>query len=380
MLTNLKLKNVGPAPETELEFSPRLNLFTGDNGLGKTFLLDVAWWALTRRWPHEVNPNLVSGYTAKPREPKQAATIDFSVVGKSGKTSQYTAAYIPRDEAWVGKAGRPTNPGLVLYAHADGGFSLWDPARNYWLKKGNIDVQERIPAFVFSPKEVWEGLEVDSNGNSTIVCNGLRRDWSRWIDQQGENKALMERVLETLSPPGETLRPGPMRRLSLEDARDIPTLAMPYDPAVPVLHASSGVRRVVALAYMLVWAWSEHLRAAELLGEEPTRQIVMLFDEIESHLHPRWQRSILASLFEVAKAFNDQANLQLLAATHSPLVLASLEPLFDAEMDAWFDIDVLERNAHIKRCTFNGSDEISNWLSCVTNVYRPYDQVFSEAG
>ena len=40
-----------PAPEVALDLAPRLNLITGDNGLDKSFLLDVAWYCLTRRWP-----------------------------------------------------------------------------------------------------------------------------------------------------------------------------------------------------------------------------------------------------------------------------------------------------------------------------------------
>lgn len=50
MLERLELKDVGPAPHLEIDLAPRLNLITGDNGLGKTFLLDVARWALTRTW------------------------------------------------------------------------------------------------------------------------------------------------------------------------------------------------------------------------------------------------------------------------------------------------------------------------------------------
>jgi len=62
MLKHLLLKNVGPAPDMAIEFGPRMNLLTGDNGLGKSFLLDVAWWALTRKWPRDLNHNLTSGY------------------------------------------------------------------------------------------------------------------------------------------------------------------------------------------------------------------------------------------------------------------------------------------------------------------------------
>ena len=60
------------------------------------------------------------------------------------RSVRYTSTYVPREESWLGKAGRPWNPGLVIYAHADGGFSVWDPARNYWKKQGNLDVQERL--------------------------------------------------------------------------------------------------------------------------------------------------------------------------------------------------------------------------------------------
>ena len=56
MLHQLELCNVGPAPLLNLELGPRLNLITGDNGLGKSFLLDAAWFALTRRWPQQLNP------------------------------------------------------------------------------------------------------------------------------------------------------------------------------------------------------------------------------------------------------------------------------------------------------------------------------------
>jgi hypothetical protein len=145
VLKHLLLKNVGPAPEMAVEFGPRINLITGDNGLGKSFLLDVSWWALTRKWPRDLNHNLTSGYLAKPSKIKLPATIEFSLTTKTKKTVEYTSKYSAADESWIGKAGRPWNPGLVIYAHADGSFSVWDPARNYWKQKDNIDVQDRLP-------------------------------------------------------------------------------------------------------------------------------------------------------------------------------------------------------------------------------------------
>lgn len=366
MLESLKLRNVGPAPAIDMRLGSRMNLLTGDNGLGKSFILDVAWWALTRRWPREINPNLASGYPARPTLPREKATIAFEVTGKS-KSVAYESTYSPRDQAWIGKAGRPWNPGLVIYAHADGGFSIWDPHRNYWKTKGNIDVQERLPAYVFSAKEVWDGLDMLVEGTPTRVCNGLLADWSAWLREKDVDAESMKNVMSWLAPPGEAFEPGPLVRLSVNDARDIPSLRLPYAAAVPILYASSGVRRVVALAYMLLWSWREHRIAAEQLGEEPTRQVILLFDEIESHLHPRWQRSILGSVLRLADALHEDAHIQLVAATHSPLVLASAEEDFDPDRDAWFDID-LERSGdtampRLRQREFVRHGDVSNWLT-----------------
>ncbi|PZR18335.1 MAG: hypothetical protein DI536_00160 [Archangium gephyra] len=362
MLHALHLKNVGPAAETRLEFAPRLNLFTGDNGLGKSFLLDVAWWALTRQWPHDLNPALTSGYPARPTDRKQPATISFSLQSKSKKEVEYTSTYSPRDEAWTGRAGRPPNPGLVIYAHADGGFSVWDPARNYWRKKGNIDVQDRLPGYVLTPANVWDGLTVTDGGRRSVVCNGLLADWSSWIRENGDNARLMGEALTHLTA-DEALSVGPLVRLSVDDARDIPSIATAYGSQVPVVHASSGVRRVLGLAYMLIWSWNEHQLAAQQLGEDPTQQVVLLFDEIESHLHPRWQRTILKSLMSVADTLHSSAVVQLIAATHSPLVLASAEPWFDDAFDAWFDIDLENGQVALRKREFVRHGEVSNWLT-----------------
>ena len=49
MLKRIELNNVGPAPELGIDFGERLNLLTGDNGLGKSFLLDPAGPVVTAR-------------------------------------------------------------------------------------------------------------------------------------------------------------------------------------------------------------------------------------------------------------------------------------------------------------------------------------------
>lgn len=337
MLEYLHLKNVGPAPEMELTLGKRLNLLTGDNGVGKSFLLDVAWWALTRRWPAEVNPSVTSGLMARPSRSGRA-TIEFAFPAKSKKRHQYESTFDRQEQAWTGPKGRPANPGLVIYAQVDGGFSVWDPARNYWRTKGNVDVQDRQPAYVFAPRQVWEGLPE----SGPKLCNGLIADWALWQKEDGALFDILKLVLSEISPSSEEqLAPGELRKLSLDDARLVPTIHMPYGEDVPVLVASAGIRRALALAYLLIWAWDEHRGASGLIDQPPTNQVTFLIDEIESHLHPRWQRTIVGSLLKLMQAMHQQAAVQLICATHSPLVMASVEPIFDARTDRWFDLDVV---------------------------------------
>ena len=99
----------------------------------------------------------------------------------------------------------------------------------------------------------------------------------------------------------------------------------PYGQEVPLVLASAGIRRIVALAYLLVWTWQEHLRACEIREMKPAREIVFLLDEIEAHLHPQWQRRIVKALLNVMEALTGTStvSIQMIATTHSPLVLAS---------------------------------------------------------
>jgi len=363
MLKHLKLTNIGPA-DTELEFGKRLNLITGDNGLGKSFLLDIAWWSMTRKWPAEVNPKLTSGKKALPRGEGEA-TIDFSFTGKS-KPVEYVSSYARRDEAWTGQQARPANPGLIFYAMADGGFAVWDPARNYWRTQGGVDVQDRPPAYVFSPAQVWDGLP---GTEGKWLCNGLIRDWASWQKEGGGAFKNLCAALDVLSPASEEkLSPGELTRISLDDVRDMPTVRMPYGGDVAVVHASSGMRRIIALAYFLVWCWEEHHKAAKLLSEPTTNQVVFLIDEVESHLHPKWQRRIIPALLDVTQSLIASAEVQVLAVTHSPLIMASVEPRFDEVQDAWFDLDLiveqegLQPTVEFKKRPFVRLGDVSRWL------------------
>ena len=359
MISRLIMSNVGPASRMELDFGSRLNLLTGDNGLGKSFLLDIIWWSMTRKWPTEVNPHLTAGRIALPTDKKKPASISalFSAVSRA---MEYNSSFNARMQNWTIKQGRPANPGLIFYAMADGSFAVWDPARNYWKSKGE-EGNSRPAAYVFNPSEVWDGLQ---NADGAWLCNGLIRDWASWQKENGTAFASLKSVLDVLSPSEEErLIPGRLTRVSLDDARDIPTLKMPYGQEVPVLHASSGMRRIISLAYFLVWCWDEHLKAKELLGEEVETRAVFLVDEVEAHLHPKWQRTVIPALMKVMGALSASEQIQLIVATHSPLIMASVETLFSNKEDAWFDLDLTEGAVTLTKRAFIRLGNINNWLT-----------------
>ena len=352
MLMSLALEGVGPAESMgPIDFSPRLNFFTGDNGLGKSFILDMAWWALTRTWARNI--------PASPRIESNTPKIKFSFSKNTPGIFSSESFFDRKKQDWTIKQGRPSIPGIVIYAGVDGSFSAWDPARNYWNAEFP-NTSTRPPCFNFSPDEVWNGL----NGEGGIrYCNGLIHDWVFW--QRGLDPAFNDliRVLYALSPSnGEKLIPGKPVRIGF-DVKDYPSIRMAYGQDIPLIHASAGMRRIVALAYLLVWTWREHQLAANQTGVKPAKEIIFLVDEIECHLHPQWQRRVVPSLMDVMQALTrEEVPCQLIAATHSPLVLASVEPRFDEDLDSIHTLNLINGRAVIEKEIWAKQGDANSWL------------------
>jgi hypothetical protein len=344
MLERLHLKNVGPAPELEMNFAPRLNIITGDNGLGKSFLLDVAWSSVTEDWFQDPYAQNNSGADAE---------IDISLHGQIKYRVTFDFSY----RVWLRDSGISDDSGiLVFHQKADSSFAFADTVRTPRSNKAEWRWQQH-----FSNDEIWNGLEEEKK----VVCNGIIRDWGFWQLENGAAFKQLKAALDVLSASTEErLEPGKLTRVSLNDAREIPTLKMPYGQEVPITIVSSAIKRVISLAYMLVWGWQEHLKIAKLRKKKPSRNIVILIDEVEQHLHPRWQKAILNSLLNVAQTIMDQndVRVQIVCTTHSPLVMASLEPLFDEKQDAWFDLNLVNDEVKLERMPWRKRGGAGAWL------------------
>jgi hypothetical protein len=344
MLRRIHLQGVGPAPELDVDLAPRLNLLTGDNGVGKTFLLDIAWWALTGDW---------AGRPAWPN-PETAEIPRIECEVESGDTPVTIFSPFHFDTQRWASGGYVRLPSLVLYARVDGSFSLWDSARNDAWARRNAD-----EPYHFTQEKLWNGLTTDEG---RPLCEGLIRDWVSWQRQSSEAFAQLEAVLQALSPGDlEELRPGKPTRVSLDDVRDHPTLKMSYG-TVPLILASAGMRRVLSLSYLLVWAWQEHQRASGLLRQPEADRVVFLIDEAESHLHPRWQRLFLPALLSVMARLRTDVQVQVLATTHAPLVLASVEPEFDEGRDNLIHLILDGSKVRVENQLWAKQGDAVNWL------------------
>lgn len=351
MLKRLELDNIGPFRGLAMDLGPRLNVITGDNSLGKSLLLEAAWWGLTGTWAGLTVP--AASRRSSDGHAQLAATVLERVPYVNGYREQsetYKMKVRPGDPSWSKQHGRERLGAIVIHSRIDGGFVLCDPTKHgRAVAHHPADVPKVLD---FTPEDLW-------NGNQ--FCNGLVRDLETWRLKKSEQYTAMERVLLVLSAVGEELRLGEPTRISVDDPREIPTLEMPYG-SVPVTYASAGIKRVLALAYMLVWAWHEHVRAAEILEYSVCDRLVLLVDEVEAHLHPRWQRAILPSVLKVGEELRHALQLQVVVTTHAPLVLASLETLFDEETDRLFLLELDGNEVVARQLEWERHGEVSNWL------------------
>ena len=339
-LTSIHLVSVGPARELRLNFGQRLTLIAGDNGLGKSFLLDVAWWAITGTWAALPAYPLSARSAPRPR-------IEYTITNALGKELNGGADFAWRTYSWQRRAPGPV-AAVNIYARADGSFAIGDETR------ARLEPDRKPGVWRFTNEEVWYGKERE--------IEGLLRDWVHWqLSSESESFVMLRRVLQHLSPDErQRLEPGDPVRLP-GDARHIPTIRQIYD-TVPIVLASAGVQRVLTLAYLMIWTWREHELAAEQANVPVQRKMVILVDELEAHLHPKWQRVVLPALMSVGKLLSTELEVQVIAATHSPLVLASIEDDFSPASDVLTHLSTLDDAVTLEEIEFYKYGDMSSWL------------------
>lgn len=349
MINSLKTENVGPG-NVNLEFRERLNLFTGDNGLGKSFLFDIIWFAHTRTWPRDVNKAIKGGYLAMPifDQTKQESTIRFKLFSAKEAT---TYTYDNDELKWkTSKRGQPTKSGLVFYITAEGNYCLYDSYRS----------SDENPSEVFTERDLWEG-------NKEKVIRGLLDDlivWKNSNDDQDKSKFdVFLKLFQSISnDPAASI--GPSAILAKARSLPVPTINLGIQKNVPIVFLSTAIKRVLTIAYFVSWAYGEHVIYAKTnKGGVTAQDVTIIIDELDVHLHPKWQSTILAAVLKIKDLLTVNGSTQFFVSTHSPIVMVNAEPLWDEIQDRWIDIDVINNEVVTQVRTFEKLGRASSYLT-----------------
>ncbi|SIO25940.1 AAA family ATPase [Halodesulfovibrio marinisediminis] len=367
MIKTLELNHVGPSEHLEIEFGDRLTVFTGDNGLGKSFVLDVAWWMLTKEWAGEMAmpQSLINASYNHSEQVEPVILGRFDSINAHNVLQQYIFQRLGqvwncnsrREEGVI--AGNAPSDSIVVYMKCDDTVAMYDPVKAQADEYARLLMQEHSSHYenvsiafkqhttrIYTQAELWNGVQKKRRQE----FNGLISDWGDWQRESSFAYECLKKGVEHLSPKGEPYSIGSLRRVKADDSRKFPSIRSVLGKETPLIYASAGIRKILSLLYAMTWAWAEHIELCEKYTMKPASKIILMLDEVESHLHPQWQRSILKSLESVMGSLlvDYDVSTQLICTTHSPLVLASLDPIFDEEKDALYTFDMNRETCEIE--------------------------------
>lgn len=328
ILTRLRVSQLRAFHEAEVEFQPGMNLIVGVNGVGKSTILDALRIALSRVGPKLHAPR-VNRLTLKPDDiqfGQDELTLEMEF--KAGGFPFRFELEKPR-ERYVPD---PDREGEVR------GQTIYRPGRAV-LKPNPMRLPDPLTferaqplAVYFSPRRSLTSMAAPSRqsargGLHAAFANALMprelrlREFIEWwiareaLGEEGIRAASIQRdVLEyTVS----TFLDG-CDNLRVEKDPEPTLLIDKAGATLDVRQLSDGERGALALVLDLT------RRLIQIKPEDPeaTRNVeaVVLIDELDLHLHPQWQRSIVRRLTSTF------LGCQFIATTHSPQIISEVEP------------------------------------------------------
>ena len=291
-LTSVKLENIGPFAQLEIDLDPEWNLILGDNGCGKSAILRAIALALC----------------GDDERARAAADRVLKIDADSGRIelgfgkSTFGTKLI-RDGTRV-----RVEPEQISPLQAGSWMALGFPAVR------GVSTRSPLPGVALGP--VAPSVD-DVLPLVTGMADDRLDDVKQWI------------VNEVHASSGTAIVPASVRRFFKIASRFTPDVEYEFHeldrvtrevmvrpnggPPVPLHLLSQGMGSVLSWTGILV------ARLQELDASGNRSPGIVLVDEIDAHLHPAWQRQIIPAL---RKEFE---HVQFVATTHSPLVVGSLD-------------------------------------------------------
>lgn len=323
-----KLTNFRCFSERAFTVAPQFNLVVGNNATGKTTILDAfailasgvvvdKGRTVGRSRPIKVeevrHASFHHGNTLT-MEPQLPCTVEArgAVAGDDGSwayTFESENRMVWQAAKWVEdrardlhrevKSGEPVTLPLVCYFGTE---RLWIQASEK-KRIGEYRTESRLSGYK-------QCLNPASNETRLL-------DWFRDQEFASLQQATTLPTLEACRKAIATCVPG--SKHVYFDA-SLKQLVMELkDSMLPMNYLSDGYRNMLSMVADIA------IRCATLnpqFGSEATQRTpgIVLIDELDLHLHPKWQRQVVTDLM---KAFPE---VQFVATTHSPFVIQSLPP------------------------------------------------------
>ncbi len=334
-IDRLKLKNFRCYDELDIDFDPKLTVIVGENGKGKTAVFDALAIALE---PY-LRAFAVPGRTILPKDVRRVP-----VYGKDGKHIERMESKYPVEVRLEGEAlGRKLSCTRVLSAEGELQEDACDLLDNGAELRQAAARHEQVlfPAFAYyGTSRIWvdsslmahydKSLEAREVGyEECLEPSSSYNTFGKWFEhvsrcaleesQQGERdiqrnllikKAIQQAVDACMSSMG-------LHDLYYNFKLKTFVVSHPVTGEMVVDDLSDGFRSVLSMVADLAYRM---VRLNPHLGERAVVDTpgLVLIDEIDMHLHPLWQQTVLLDL---QKAF---PLVQFVVTTHSPQVLGSV--------------------------------------------------------
>lgn len=307
MLSQITIEGLRGVGRVELDFDPgkRVRTLFGSNGVGKTKCLEAIYQTLlltSRTFMQERRQSasglMRSGFVM------DAVLVDGNHV-LTAPSADFFAYKLP-----PAPAIEETHDEPVVLLGARKRASLLSERKTSGL----------VGTFAHRQKEYFEQIERMLNQN-LLAESGMSTDVAAWFVARAQSvnpyqkdsdnlRIEIDTVLELLHAVDERID---AKRLEIDGAGQVFLFVEQRPRALDEL--SSGFASLVKLIQAIVSGY------ANWSGEKNLRYLpgVVLIDEIESHLHARWQVGIIPCLKRLFP------NTLFFVATHSPLVLVQLE-------------------------------------------------------
>lgn len=172
----------------------------------------------------------------------------------------------------------------------------------------------RLPPALPKTKKIDAGTAYVKSLNQLEVSLNDFANWYRVVASEATS-ATRDRLFQQLERAIQIFLPD-VRDLALHDGRPPRFSVTKRGQMLFLEQLSDGERGLLALVFDL----TRRLAIANQDSNNPISEGValVLIDEIELHLHPKWQRDVLPRLCDIFKA------CQFVVTTHSPLVLGEV--------------------------------------------------------